>query len=465
MKKSKLITILLFLFCSESFAEIVQAPNEKNYYRRSEEYVSNPETEPPQYVKQLDETGIDAFKKIDWIEAGLNYRARFEYRDNDYRRSEDKTDTPLLSRTQAYFGIKNIIDPLRFVVELQDSRRHNSKFSPNNSEVNKLDVFQAYGELYFETPKIIDRPIRVVAGRMAFEVLDRKMLSRDDWGNAGTNFNGVRVKIGKDENDWQLDSFALQPMQKLIDSRDHTNKNLWLYGGILNLRKWSEIVTLQPFYFKLIEEKSEFYTKRNIDSPGLRFYGSFYEDVFDYSLLAVRQSGESDNQKHRASAYAAEMGYNYKHKWQPRFSLVYGYASGDKNPNDSKNQRFERLYGFNRPWSNSNHIEWENLKTIKSRVELRTSKDWRFESSYSYYWLASSTDSWNRLNLQDTTGASGDDMGRDFDFRAHYNVNTHLRGTLGYAHFWPGRFAKNLTNRNDSSDFIYLELTTSLFGI
>lgn len=466
MKKLALTSFILLASAIESFAETSENKNsaaqEKSYFVKSKSYSSNPESDPPQYVVQLDEAGINAFKNVDWIDLGLNYRVRFEHRDNDFRRSVDRVDNPILSRTQAYFGIKNIIDPLRFAVELQDSRRHNSEFSRATGDVNKLDVFQAYGELYFKNPIIFDRPLSLRVGRMAFEIIDRKLFSRDDWGNTGTNFQGARATIGKKENDWQLDSFALQPMVKKIDESDLKNKDRWLYAAVLNWRRWSEIVTLQPFYFKLDQKESVDSQKIRINSPGLRLYGTVGESGFDYDLIGIYQFGVMNNESHRAYAYATELGYSFKHNWKPRISATYGYSSGDKNPNDNKNQRFERLYGFNRPWSNNNHIEWENLETLKSRLEFQPHKKLRMEGSYSFYWLASSTDSWTRANLQDKSGNSGDYIGQDFDFRTHYKATKYSKITLGFAHFRPGGFAKNV-GRGNSSDFVYLEMTFNPF--
>lgn len=464
IKKLALITLFPFLFAAEPYAQehenFQESDREKNYYVRSKGYSSNPEPEPPHYVRQLDQTGIDAFKNIDWIDAGLTYRMRLEHRDNDYRRSVDRVDNPILSRTLAYFGIKNIIDPLRFSVEIQDSRRHNSEFERNVRDVNKLDLFQGYAELYFKEVPLVQRPVSLRAGRMAFEVLDRKLISRDDWGNTGTNFEGYRLIIGKKENNWQLDSFMLRPIIKSAEEHDRENENQQIYAAILNWRQSSDVITLQPFFLKLTQEKSSTTTKRNINSPGLRFYGTF-GDV-DYGVIGTYQYGESAQQTHRAYAYSAEAGYNFDQKWKPRFSVTYGFASGDKNPYDNKTQRFERFYGFNRPWSNNNTIEWENIEALKTRFEVQPVKKLRLEASYSLYWLASPSDSWRRANLQDRTGRSGEFIGRDSDFRAHYEINKNLRTTLGYAYFQPERFTKS-TGRNGVSNFVYLEFIASVF--
>ncbi len=461
---ARFFSISVFLCCLDSFAADANNPDfNGNYFVKSRGYSSNPESDPPQYVHQLDRTGIEAFKDLNWIDAGLNYRMRFESRKNDFRRSRDTTDNVFLSRTQAYFGIKEIADPFRFAIEIQDSRRHNSKFRQFSGDVNKVDLFQGYGELYFKNPSFLDRPISIRAGRMAYEVIDRKMFSRDEWGNTGTNFQGFRAIIGKRKNDWQFDSFALQPIDKEIEAADRRNKDMWIYAAILNWRRWSDVVTIQPFYFRLDQRKTNQTDNRLINSPGLRFYGLVGDTEIDYDFIGVYQFGESAQEQHQAYAFASEIGYTQKHLWEPRYSLVYGYASGDKNPNDNKTQRFERFYGFNRPWSNSNHIEWENLEAIKTRVEFKPAKKIKIESSYSFYWLASASDGWTRGNLRDETGANGKAIGQDFDFRTHFPISNYLKATLGYAHFIPGKFARNV-GRSGSSDFIYLELTFNIFG-
>lgn len=466
MKRIALVALIILMFSSKSFAENYlddKEPQKKSYYVRSKGYSSNPQSEPPSYAHQLNQIGIDQFKDVDWVDVGLNYRMRFERRDNDFRRSTTQLDNVFLSKTQAYFGIKNILDPLRFAIELQDSRRHNSHFEKETRDVNKLDIFQGYAELYFKEPKLIDRPVSLRVGRMAYEVLDRKLFARDDWGNTGTNSQGFRVIIGEKENDWQLDSFALQPMVKKMENPDSPNQDQWLYAGILNWRRWSDIITIQPFYFRLDENRSLETAPTKLHSPGLRFYGTVGNTGFDYDFIGAYQFGTKNGQDNKAYGYATEIGYSFLSNWKPRLSGIYGYASGDKNPNDSKNQRFDRLFGFNRPWSNSNHIEWENLETLKSRIEFQPGKNLRMEGSYNFYWLASKTDSWKRANLRDETGNSGNEIGQDFDFRTYYKINKNVRTVLGYAHFIPGNFAKAV-GRGGVSDFIYFEINIDFFG-
>lgn len=455
--------MLISLLSQEALAKnLNDSDEEKNYYIAAKSYGTTPESDPPQYVKQLSKTGIKKFENIDWIDVGLQYRVRFENRDNDFRRSYNTVDRPILSRSRAYFAVKNILDPLRFTLEVQDSRIQNSKFTADGNDVNKLDFIQAYGELHFKNAFNLERPLSVRAGRMSFEVLDRRLISRNEWRNTSNNFQGVRTIFGTNENDWQLDGFALQPINRLTEQADRRNQNQWFYGAILNWRRWSDITTLQPFYFRLDQSESATLVKQKIHSPGIRAYGNIANSNFDYDLIAIYQFGENGTQKHRASGYVAEVGYSFKYPWQPRLSLNYGYGSGDKNPKDGANQRFEKFFGFGRAWSSSDYLQWENIESVKSRVEFTPTKKLRIDSSYGLYWLASSSDRWNKVGLRDKTGTKGDFIGQEFDSRIRYKVTTNLDSTFGYSHFKPGKFTNNV-GRNDSSDFIYLELIWNFF--
>ncbi len=449
-----MLAMLPFL-TSEAFSQ--------NYNTDAKSYGTKPESDIPQYVHTLSETGIESLKKIDWIDVGLQYRVRFEERDNDLTRSIDTTDSPILSRTRAYFGVKKILDPFRFTLELQDSRKFHSKFSKTDSEVNELDFIQSYGELRFGD----QRPISIRAGRMAFEILDKRLIARNEWRNTTNNFQGFRAifgqeKNGKGNNDWQLDTFALQPLTRHLYKTDHRNNDQWFYGAVGNWRRWSNVATIQPFYFRLDQNKTATLSKRKIHSVGLRSYGVLGESGFDFDFIAVSQFGENASQKQRAFASVAEIGYSFKQAWKPRLSGNYGYASGDKNPTDSKDQRFEKLFGFSRPWSSNDYFQWENIRAAKTRLELEPSKKLHIDAGYGLYWLTSSSDRWNKANLRDSSGSSGNFIGQEFDARIRYNLKSNLDGTLGYATFKPGEFTR-ATSRNNSSNFFYLELVWSLF--
>ena len=447
------------------------------------------ETEPPRYVNQLNKTWLKDFKSlndVDWVDMGLESRLRYEYRDNDFRRNKDVLDEPLLLRTRIYAAVKSKFDPLRATIELQDSRRFDSMFAPDNRDINKVDVMQGYGELYFKDALGKDdlgndRPISIKAGRMAFELTDRRLVARNEWRNTTNNFQGLRTTLGQPKSDWQADLFALQPVVRLIDQADKADQAQWFYGATGEWRKWSKVVTLQPYYYLLQQNGNKVlyasdgtiapasaHKNREIHTAGLRGYGVVGNTGLDYDANYAKQWGEDGGLDHDAYAYSLEAGYTANHSWNPRLSGLISFASGDKNSKDNTNQRFERLFGFARPWSNNDYIQMENIYASKVRVELNPTSKLKIDFGYSWYELASATDRWSGgANLRDQTGKSGKNIGQEFDMRVRYPISKTIGLNVGYAYFMAGDFTKKTSQlvepgRKDNSSFLYVE--TSFFA-
>lgn len=484
------------------------------YYVERRSYGTQKETEPPRYVKQANKTWLkdyDTFSDVNWLDLGLEYRARYEHRDNDFRRSDENIDDPLLLRTRAYIGVKEILDPLRFAVEVQDSRRNNGDYSRayDTRDVNQADVLQGYLELHFKESIFgkddlgNSRPFWVRGGRLAWESLDRRLIARNEWRNTTNTFQGVRANIGDKKNDWQLEAFAVKPVQRFTRSLDEVDHSQDFYGVIGDWRGWSEYVTLQPYYFLLKQDGnkvkynangqeltgstlSSAQIDRKIHTAGLRAYGAF-SSGWDYDTSYIKQWGNQDrflsnalgsiNVDHDAYSYGAEVGYTFKNTWKPRVSAYYGVASGDSSPatgtDRTDSQRFERLFGFARPWSNNDYIQMENIRTPKLHLEFEPKVSFlenvKVDTSFSWYRLDDSSDRWQAgSNLRDRTGASGNDLGKEVDLRVRFPINQYASLNIGYAHFWAGDFVKdsakiasnnNDANRSSSSDFFYTELT------
>lgn len=436
----------------------------ENYYVKNRGYRTWPEPDPVRYVRNLSTSPIQDFKDVTWLDVGFEHRTRYEYRDHNFRRTpQTGRDEVWLLRTRAFVGVKEILDPLRAVVELQDSRSYNSDYPPDNRDVNEADFVQLYGELHFKDALGQGRPVVFRAGRQAFEIVDRRLIASNEFRNTSNNFQGYRLKLGRQESDWELDLFGMQPLDRQLDSVDEPFEDQWLYGGVLNWRRWSDVATLQPYYLSFRQADDSTLDQR-LQTVGFRAYGVAGKSGFDWELSLARQFGLTNvDQRTHATALAVEAGYTLENAaWKPRFSVFYGYGSGDKDPTDNTNERFNALFGFNQPWSRNDYFSWDNLHAPKARIEFAPLKVLQIDAGYGAFWLASEKDSWARANLRDPSGRSGDFIGHETDIRIRYRLTTRISLEGSYALFVPGEFPRNL-GKDDISNFIYFQFIFTLF--
>jgi hypothetical protein len=295
------------------------------------------------------------------------------------------------------------------------------------------------------------------------------------------------VRFGKKQNDWDLDTFAFQPIERLKYEFDRPDEDTWIYGGILSLKQWSDYITIQPYFIGRKQNGDptnpvSANRKPDLDiyAPGLRVYGLIGESGFDFDADINKQFGRSGvidkktglqvMQQHDALAYSLELGYTFDLAWKPRASLYYGYGTGDKNSSDSTNQRFDSFYGFNQPWSRNDYFSWDNIITPKARIEFTPYKNLRIDAGYNAFLLQSETDGFRRANLRDRDGESGSFIGHEFDVRLRHKLNHYVDWSLSYGRFEPGRFTRS---QNDSvngpftdraSNFFYFEVALNAFG-
>jgi hypothetical protein len=418
------------------------------------------EPQPPPYVRDVDDIDwLDTGRG--WLQLGLDYRVRYEYRSRDVRRSKAVLDTPVLLRTRAYVGVTHRFDPFRAYVEVEDARRYASQFPRDDRDINEAEVIQAVAELHLADTFGAGNPLRIQGGRMAFEYVDRRLLGRNAWRNTTNTFQGARVIVGEELGSWQVDVLALQPLERRLSAPDRPRRGQWLYGAVGDVRRWSRVATLQPFYL-VLDRSGTPDVERQIHTIGLRTHGPAGRTGFDYDLQEIVQVGRSRGRTHRATATTAELGYTLDRTSRPRVSGFFGHASGDRQPDDRHDERFERLFGFARPWSANDYITFDNVIAPKARLEFQLAPSVRVDSGYGAFWLASGTDVWFNAALRDPTGQSGRFMGHEVDARVRLRAGDHTDVTIGYAHFIPGGFTRN-QGKPLSTDFFYVEVAPRLF--
>lgn len=458
-----------------------------SYYVEAGSYGTKRENDAPDYARHFTSMAETSRPFYNGIILGWDSRMRTEFRYNDLRRPESSNrDFPFLLRQRAYLGMVKALDPFRFALEVEDARINNGKYPKTNRDVNEFDLIQGYGELYFDNAFGIDakgnnRPFSVRYGLMAFEFLDRRLIARNNWRNTTNTFTGLRLVLGADGNDWQLDALVVRPVNRIVDQLDRRDKDRWFFAVMGHWRKWSEVVTIEPYYIGLKQNASAVNNSvpREIHGFGLRLYGRINNSGFNYDVTGMYQLGQDNDRQQLAHAFTSEIGYTLlSSQMKPRFSAFFGYASGDKDPNDTKNNRFERFFGFARPWSSDDYMVMENIVTPKVKVEWQAKIrkiHFRFDGGYSFYWLASPKDRFNNLLNgssfnRDPLGDSGTFLGHGLDFRTRFNPTAFINLNLGYTYYTMGNFvtnrqlAANGENATDSN-FFYVELSLNFLDL
>lgn len=436
------------------------ADSARRKYAQSRSIAVAPHGDLPNYVRNLrPNPGDDAPA---WFDFGIEQRTRFEIRDDFYARNL-ASDDRFLMRTRSYLGIRNLIDPLRFGVEFQDSRRFGSSLDiEDTGDINENELLQLFAELYFVDGVAPGHPLSIRAGRMSYDAVDRRLFARNRFRNTTNAFDGIRLRFGDEITPWQLDVFAFQPVERFIRSLDHGDDERWFYGVTGAWRGWSPWITLEPYYFALDEDRKGYAAiDRTLHTLGLHGFGLIGDSGFDYDVNFAYQFGHMTGGKHRAFATHAEVGYTFAHDWSPRAAVMIDYATGDENPNDGVNERFDRLFGAaHNFYGHSDNFSLSNLIQAALHLSAKPTKKLKLNAFYRNYWLASDRDSFVSARIRDPFGNSGDWIGQEIDLRTQFEVSDVVGLDVGFAHFMPGSFTSHAGgNAVDDSDFFYVQVT------
>lgn len=428
---------------------------------------TNREPRPPRYVhtvaNRAEELGLEGLQQIDWLDIGIDHRSRFEYRD-DYYRADLESGYRFFMRSRGYVGVRKVLDPFRFAIEFQDSRRFGDPLGGGG--IDEADILQLYGELFFKDVAGEGYPLSIRAGRMSFDAIDRRLVARNRFRNTTNAFDGVAASLGSRQSNWEITGFLTSPVEIEPYSPDQADDDNWFFGLTGYWRGWSPYFILEPYYFFLDQNESSSLSDssdQRIHTIGMHGFGLVGDTGLDYDFDVAFQFGDNEGLTQRAFAAHGEIGYTLDLPAEPRISFLIDYASGDRDPNDGTNQRFDRLFGASHSmYGYSDLFVWENVIIPAVHVSSRPTKRVRLDAFYRAYWLASDTDAWVTTGLRDPSGSSGSFIGQEIDLRAVYQINRNLALELGYAYFVPGSFTENTSTPAPDSDFFYLQLSLRL---
>lgn len=421
----------------------------------------------------------DFLKLPNWLTVSLEQRTRYETMDGTYKAGGKGGDQQIPLQTDVFIEAR--FDKFRIGGEFLDARQFGADEGSgiNNTMVDEADFIQGY--LAWADQNVFYSGIgaEVIAGRQTLNFGSRRLVARNVFRNTINTFDGLRLRL-LDYNRWQLNTFVTMPVDRLpsdstkildgVQEFDESAYKTLFSGAFLEVFDIAWGVNGELYLYHLDEGDRDRVPTRNrrYFTPGARAYIKPGKGKFDFQLEAIGQFGtvrgttavgDSKDLDHEAWYEHADVGYTFDAPWSPRFALEYDYASGDKDPNDDQDGRFDTLYGARRfdygPTGIYGAFARSNIDSPGYRIGVAPRQDVQAFLSHRLFWLAQAKDSWTTSGLRDKTGNSGDYIGHQLELSARWDINSSLNLETGWAHLFKGKFAETAPNAPEAKDVDY----------
>lgn len=422
-----------------------------------------------------------------WFQLSGHHRLRYETLDGQFRANRQGNEHILVLRTSLQAALT--FDRFEFVAEFMDSRQELAdRRSPiNTSIVNTFELLQGYVAINFPDLLQEGSQARVQLGRQTLDFGSRRLIARNRFRNTLNNFTGINTSWTAASGP-TIRAFYFLPVNReptdavsLLDNDtefDEEDFDLQFWGLAAEMPQLFPNINGELFVFGLHEDDSpsRATSDRTLYTPGFRLYRKPAQGQLDFELESVFQAGHSRSSTaatntrdldHFAHFQHVEAGYTFALPWSPRLVLQFDYASGDDNPNDDNNNRFDTLFGARRfefgPTGIYGPFARSNLLSPGYRLILKPDVTCEAMFAYRFYWLASDRDAWTTSGVRDSTGKSGSYLGSQPEIRLRWDVlpgNVSLEA--GAAYLFSGEFVDDAPNANDEGNASYAYVQTVL---
>jgi hypothetical protein len=422
----------------------------------------------------------------DWLSLTVQHRARYETLNSQFRSGTTGSDQALSLRTLAQATIR-LHPSFRVQLELQDSRAELADSGTvSTGLVNAAELLEA--NLQWLAKGLFQEDSRSLlrGGRITIDIGKRRLVSRNRFRNVLNAFTGVDWMWKSQSGNMVRTLFTLpvrrQPTTpaELLDNdasfdKETLDRIFWgMFFATPNL-PWGDKGEL--YLFGLHEDDgTDFLTRnRQLYTPGFRLYRLPQQSRIDYEWESIFQFGTSRastattdtrDLDHFAHFHHIEVGYSFSAPWSPRLILAYDYASGDGDPNDGNNGRFDPLFGatvfdfsptgIHTPFVRSNITGPGVIFSIHPHRQVSTYLHYRA------FWLASDSDVWaGNSGLRDVTGMSGSFLGQQWFVRAIWRALPNVQLEGGVAYRIDGDFQKSVPNSPREGNTVYSYIATT----
>ena len=419
-----------------------------------------------------------------WLSLSVEQRTRYETMDGSFKAGGKGGDQQIPLQTDVFAQAR--FNHFRFGGEFLDARQLGSDLATgvNNTHVDEADLIQGY--LAWSDQNFLHSGLgtEITAGRQTLNFGSRRLIARNAMRNTINSFDGLRFRV-VDYGNWQFNAFVTMPVNRypssataILDGEhdfDTADGKTGFSGGFFEMYNISFGVNAEMYLYHLDEGDSAKSQTRNrrYFTPGGRLYIKPAKGEVDFQLETIGQFGtihtSATNNKalqHEAWYQHVDLGYTVDMNWKPRFAVLYDYASGDENPTDGNDERFDTLYGARRFEFGATGIYGafarSNINSPGYNVGFSPLSNVQVGLSHRFYWLAEKKDAWTTSGLSDAKGKTDDYIGHQIELTSRWDVNSSLNFETGWAHLFKGEFAKNAPKAPDTQDVDYFYVQSML---
>lgn len=399
------------------------------------------------------------------------HQIRFAHLANQFRAGAEGDDNQLALRTDVDLRLR--LDIIRLQVEIADMRAYGGDDNTplNAGMINPLDVLQANAGVALSDLFQDGDAARLRVGRVTLDLGSRRLMARNRFRTTINAFDGAHL-------DWKgargdtVDLFAFAPVTRLPDDAEGLEANRldfdapqfdqWLFGGFTHL-EFDKSLHVEGYVFVLDGPDG----LRHV-TPGFRLVRPPAPDAVDADLeLAIQHGSAADGLDQRAAFGHVSLGYTFPIPARPRVRFMYDWASGDRDPDDGVNNRFDPLGGVARPELGPTGLYTaftrRNVDAPGIRVEAVPHAQVDLFVDYRRMHLDQARDAWVSSKRRDPSGLAGDDVGNQLEVRVRWHLlPKQVSLETGFAWLDQGEFAEAVHPGAADPMYGYLQANLSL---
>lgn len=404
-------------------------------------------------------TPLAAFLAPDWLNVAIEHRTRYNVYDNGFTRTIPDGNDLIHQRTRFLLEVKNIIDPLRFTLELTDQRTilATNGEGQNGLFANHFDFTQLHLDLLSKNFLGTGYASKFEVGRLIFDFGEARLIGGHRWGPFTPTFDGMQFTLGNDKEKWGLRVFGTRPVNRDANTLDWNTPETYFSGAQITSRHlpWANV---DAYFFQLNEGNK--LRERNLSTTGFRLFAKPQKGMMDYEIESMYQFGDTQDVSVFAHRHHGEIGYSFKTEMPFRLLYLFDYSSGDRDPR----KNFDILFAKRRleygPTGMFGPFFPSNLYSpVGFRAHLIPTPTVKLMLSHRAYWLADKNGAYVGSGLQDTTGQAGSFLGHMLDvslgWEPQWSYLKRVSFDIGFSHIFKGDYFDKVPQSPGNSDTNY----------